>query len=298
MIVSLRREYGNFITSGGQILLLAIGARLESRAGWLICTALVAVLSVFIWASALRRARAVADTPTSRIVSAAQGYVELRGAGKAHAAPLHSPLNGLPCLWFRYRIERKNSENKWLQESSGESDDPFILDDGSGECLVDPEGAEMLITRKESWTRGDRRYTHWLLIERDPLYALGQFSTRGGAHVHIDTDEDVKALLAEWKKKPEELLARFDLDKNGELDMREWDLARRQARREADSGIRELRAVPEVHIMHRPADGRMYLISDLDPDSLASRYRWWTWVHLAIFFGALAGFSYAWRMPA
>lgn len=298
MIVSLRRGYGALITSGGQLLLVLIGIKLESRAGWLACLALMALVSVFAWASAYRRARMVSDTPTSKIASAAQGYAELRGTGRPLGGmPLLSPLTGLPCLWFRFRVERKDNDNKWVQESSGESDASFILDDGTGQCLVDPEGAEMLMTRKDTWIRDDRRYTEWLLIERDPVYALGQFSTRGSVDLHLDSSEDVKALLAEWKRKPEELLARFDLDKDGELDMREWGLARRQARREIAAAHNGVRAQSEVHIMHAPDDGRMYLISDLDPDRLASKYRLWTGLHLAIFFGSLIAVAAVWRVP-
>lgn len=296
MLVSLRREYGQFITSGGQLLLLFVGAKLESRPGWLACLALMALVSVFAWTSAFRRARAVVDTPTSKIASAAQGYVELRGAGKPFAGtPVLSPLTGLPCLWFRYRVERRNSDDKWVQESSGESDASFILDDGSGQCLVDPEGAEMLVSRRDTWTRDDRRYTEWLLLEHDSVYALGDFSTRGSVDLDLDANEDVKALLAEWKKKPEALLARFDLNKDGTLDMKEWELARRQAKREVAQAQREVRQNAEVNIMHVPDDDRMYLISDLEPDRLASKYRLWAWLHLAIFFGALIAFSIVWR---
>ena len=298
MFASLRREYAKLVTSGGLLLLLLIGVKLESRHGWLACLALMTLLSLFTWASAFRRARAVADTPASKVASAAQGYVELRGKGKPlGGTPLLSPLTGLPCLWFRFRVERKDNENKWVQESSGESDASFILDDGSGQCLVDPEGAEMLVTRKESWMRDDHRYTEWLLIERDPVYVLGEFSTRGSVDLDLDSNEDVKALLAEWKKKPDALLARFDLDKDGLLDMKEWELARLQAKREVAAIHREAQAQTEVSVMHAAGDGRMYLISDLDPDRVASRYRLWAWLHLATFFGALVAFAFVWRVP-
>jgi hypothetical protein len=262
-----------------------------------ICVALMVPLSLLAWTSAYRRSRAVSDTPTSRIASAAQGYVELVGAGKPLAgAPLMSPLSHLPCLWFRYTVERKDSDNKWVTEDKGESDASFLLDDGSGECVVDPEGAEMLVTRRDSWTQGDRRYTEWLLIEREKIYAIGQFVTRGSVDLALDSAEDVKQLLAEWKSRPGELLERFDLDKNGQLDLKEWELARAQAKREIAASHRELRASAELHVMNLPDDGRLYLISDLDPDSLASKYRGWSWFHIAIFFAALIALPILWRM--
>ncbi|MBM3391555.1 MAG: hypothetical protein FJY34_06220 [Betaproteobacteria bacterium] len=297
MLVSLRREYGNLVTSGGQLFLLLIGAKTESAFGMFVCVALMAPLSFIAWTSAYRRSRAVDDTPTSRIASAAQGYAELIGTGKPLAgAPLMSPLSHVPCLWFCYTVERRDSDNKWHTEARGESDASFILDDGSGECLVDPEGAEMLMTKKESWVQGDRRYTEWLLIERQTIYALGQFTTRGSADLELHTDEDVKQLLAEWKTRPAELLQRFDLNKDGQLDLKEWALARAQAKREVAADHRDLRTTSELHIMHQPDGGRLYLISDLAPDGLARKYRWWSWFHITIFFGALIALPFLWRM--
>ncbi len=297
MLVRLRRGYGNLVTSGGQLILLLVGLKTESSLGMFVCVALMAPLSLVAWTSAYRRTRAVADTPTSKVASAAQGYVELIGTGKPLAgAPLMSPLTHLPCLWFRYTIERKDNENKWVQESKGESDASFILDDGTGECLVDPEGAEMLVTKKDTWIEGDRRYTQWLLIERQTIYALGQFATRGSVDLDLSVAEDVKHLLAEWKSRPAELLQRFDLDKNGQLDLREWELARSQAKREVLANHRDLRASAELHVMHLPQDGRHYIISDLDPGRLASKYRWWSWFHITVFFGALTALPFIWRM--
>ena len=47
---------------------------------------------------------------------------------------------------MRYRIEHKDSDNKWHTLDSGESEDSFILDDGSGQCVIDPCAAEILTT--------------------------------------------------------------------------------------------------------------------------------------------------------
>jgi len=292
MLGSFRREYAKLVTSCGQLLLLFIGVKLESRTGWLGCLGLIAVLSVFTWASAYRRARAISDTPTARVGSAAQGYTELRGIGKPlGGTPLLSPLSSLPCLWFRYLVERKDKESRWINESSGESDASFLVDDGSGECLVDPEGAEMQISRKDTWTRGNHRYTEWLLIERSPVYALGEFITRGSVDLELDSNEDVKALLAEWKNNPAELQKRFDLDSDGQINAQEWELARAQAKREVATMHREARNNAEVSILRAPADGRMFLISDLDESKLAGKYRLWIWLHLAIFFGSLIAYA-------
>ncbi len=119
MTLSLRQSYAQFITSGGQLVLLFIGLKAESREGWIVCLALIAAISLIAWMSTLRRRRAITDTPTSRIASAAQGYVELLGAGRPlDYPPLLSHLTHLPCLWYRYQVEEKKGD-KWQKVSSG-----------------------------------------------------------------------------------------------------------------------------------------------------------------------------------
>lgn len=292
MLVRLRHGYRQWLVSGGYLLLLFAGAESETASGWRYSLGATAALALVAWLMALRRARAVDDTPTSSVASAAQGYVELLGQGAPLAgAPLLSPLDGRPCLWYRYKVERLR-DNKWETERSGESTDSFMLDDRGGRCVVDPEGAEILPRGSESWREGDYRYTQSTLIAGESIYVLGEFRTWSGDALALDVREDVKQLLAEWKKDMPRLLARFDLDADGTLDLREWQLARSQARREVERNHRELRAAPDTHMIGRPADGRLFLISSLPPERLARRFRYWSYAHAAIFLAALAGVAY------
>jgi len=292
MLVSLRREYAHLVTSGAQLLLLLIGLKLESRNGWLVCLSIMAAISILAWLSALGRMRTIRDTPTSKIASAVQGYVELIGRGHPFGDPMLSKLSALPCLWYRYRIEKRESENKWKMVDSGESDDSFMLRDDSGECVVDPEQAEILTRHRDQWHDGDYRYTEWKLIQNDSLYVIGQFRTQGGSSVVFNSREELNALLAEWKKDMPALLKRFDLDNNGTLDMQEWMLARSAARREVAKLMREEQAQADINIISRPRSGELFLISNLDQEKLARRYLFWSLAHLAIFFGALGGIGW------
>ncbi|HTN94783.1 MAG TPA: hypothetical protein VMJ33_09390 [Gallionella sp.] len=289
MLVSIRREYTHLVTSGAQLLLLLIGLRIDSRNGWLVCLSIMAAISILAWQSALRRLRTIRDTPTSKIASAVQGYVELTGRGHPFGEPLLGQLSRLPCLWYRYKIEKRESENKWKTVDHGESDDTFILRDETGECVVDPEQAEILTRHRDQWHDGDYRYTEWKLIENDNLYVIGRFRTQGGSSLQFDTREELNALLAEWKKDMPDLLKRFDLDGNGTLDMQEWMLARSAARREVAKMMREAQVQQDINIICRPREGELFMISNLDQDKLSRRYLFWSWAHLAIFFGALGG---------
>jgi len=292
MLVSLRRGYAHLVTSGAQLLLLFVGLKLESRNGWLICLTIMAAISILAWLSALNRLRTIRDTPTSRIASAAQGYVELIGRGHSFGEPLISKLRVLPCLWYRYRVERRDSEKDWNTIDSGESYDSFILRDDTGDCVVDPEQAEILTQHRDQWHEGDYRYTEWKLIEHDNLYVIGQFRTQGGSNLEFNTREELNALLAEWKKDMPALLKRFDLDNNGTLDMREWMLARSAAKREVSKMMREAQAQADINIISRPREGELFLISNLDAAKLSRRFLLWSWAHLVIFFGALSGIGW------
>lgn len=297
MLVTLHRGYAYLVTSGAQLLLLLVGLKLESRNGWLACLSIMAAISILAWLSALNRLRAIRDTPTSKIASAAQGYVELTGRGQSFGDPLISKLRLLPCLWYRYKVEQRESEDKWKTIDSGESDDSFMLRDDTGECVVDPERAEILTQHRDQWHDGDYRYTEWKLIENDKLYVIGQFRTQGGSTMAFDTRAELNALLAEWKKNMPALHARFDLDNNGTLDMQEWMLARSAAKREVAKMTREAQAQPDINIICQPRDGKLFLISNLDQDRLSRRYLFWNWAHLAIFFGALGGIGWVLQSP-
>lgn len=292
MLAKLRREYGQLVTSGAQLLLLAVGAQFESRTAWFACLAAIALISLVAWLSALYRLRTIRDTPTSKVASAAQGYVELLGRGAAFAdTPVTSRLRGLPCLWYRYRVEERRGRDEWHTTDSGESPDSFLLRDASGECVIDPEYAEIVTRHHDRWQQGDQRYNEWTLLVNDPLYAIGELHTRNFA-AEFDSRAQLNALLAEWKKDLPTLHARFDLDRNGELDMQEWMLARQAAKREVSRMQREAEAQPDIHLLGPPRDGKLFLISNLTPEKLSRRYLFWSWAHLIIFFGTLAALGW------
>jgi hypothetical protein len=285
----LRGGYVNLITSGSHLLLLLVAARINEAPVWAGCFALISAIGFIAWVSSFRRGRAIADTPTSRIASAAQGYVEIYGRASNDAQFHVQAKNGsFPCVWFRCTTYRRNADNKWQEIDHSVSDSIFEIQDGSGHCMVDPEHAEVITTHSRTWYEGDYKHVEEQLLSSDSIYVLGEFNTVGGANNPLSREEDVRALLAEWKKDQSSLLKRFDLDQDGEIDLQEWELARRAAIREVEKQHRELRQHPGVHVMRRPASGRLYLLSNLSPQQVKRKYTWWGWFHLATFFAGLA----------
>jgi hypothetical protein len=287
MILSFQKGYGQFITSGSQLALLSICMKTESREGWLACLTLMALISLFAWMSTMRRRQAITNMPTSRIASAAQGYVRLFGVGlPIDGPPLLSRKTRQPCLWYRYRKDEKTNKG-WTTVESKESEVSFIIDDGSGRCVIDVEGAEILSWHKETWMQENYRHTEWTLEIDDKIYALGEFRTLGGGSVDLDARQDLSELLAEWKKDNKTLLGRFDLDGDGKLNETEWGLARQAARREVSKMHIEARNESDVNTLSAPGNGRHYQLSNIDPNQLARKYLWWSLFHLTVFLATL-----------
>jgi hypothetical protein len=223
---------------------------------------LTAAAAVFLWRAvrAWRENRLVEDTAASRIRSAAQGYVELTGHGLAlPKAQGTAPLTGLPCTWWRYKIEERSSNGRsrsWTTIDSGTSESAFLLDDGTGQCIIDPRGAEVFPQSSSVWygptewpqvripdgqgflgkladalIPSDRyRYTEYRLHEHETVCALGAYRTLGGVSVE-NPERAVAELLREWKQDQKSLLARFDTNHDGVLESDEWDRARAASRR-------------------------------------------------------------------
>ena len=288
----LRREYAKLLTSGAQLLLLFIGMRLNTRPVWLVCLAAIALISVFAWLSSLYRLRTIRNTPTSRIASAAQGYIELEGRGAQFCdPPILSQLRHQPCLWSRYRVEERDKSD-WRTLESGETSYSFMLRDETGECVIDPEHAEIITQHCDQWQKDNFRYTEWKLIEQDLLYVIGQFRTHSDGILVFDKRQALSEMLADWKADMPALLARFDLDKDGQLSPDEWELARQAAKREVEKVEGDFQAQGATSIVSQPQDGQMFLISNISQAHLSRRYLLWGLAHLIIFFGALGGLGW------
>jgi hypothetical protein len=171
-----------------------------------------------------------------------------------------------------------------VEEDHGESVAHFLLKDDTGECVISPEGAEVLYSRKSVWIQGERRFTEWLLLPNGPLYAIGEFTTAGGADLELDESRDVGELLTDWKKDRARLFARFDRDQSGEVDLAEWEHARLEARSEVQARHAELRSSAGLHLMRKPADGRVFILAAALPGKIGRRFRVWSGVHLAFMF--------------
>ena len=294
MLKDFRSYYLDTIVSTGYLAVVLFVANSEAQNKSIVSLSLLLLVGFFAWVLTYKRVLTIADIATSSIGSAAQGYVELYGRASVNPENLiRSPLSGMSCIWFRYKVySKENSDREWREVSSGVSDTTFEITDSTGQCQVDPDDAEVVSPDRRVSYQGVYKHVEELLFAGGSIYVLGEFSTIGGANSVLSLKEDVSGLLAEWKKNPIQLKKRFDLDGNGEIDLQEWELARHSAIREVEKQHREIRTQSGVNMMRAPHDRRLFLISSMSPQKLRQRYLLWSYFHLAVMLLAVVVFCY------
>ena len=277
--------------------------------GLLVFTAVAGMVGLIVGFSSLRRYRLIEDIPTARVRSAPQGYVELNGTAAAMPGePIVAPLTQTQCCWYSYRIEERGGR-EWRAIQSGASDGLFLLRDDTGECVIDPEGAEVDSSHSRTWY-GDAsslglpgmhrlerdfgvglraatrmlgytgalldqgyRYTERIILEGDPLYAIGWFHSLDDSDLEESERARMAGLLRDWKTHPERLRERFDRNRDGMIDQEEWEEAREAARRQARQELAGARRQTHVHVLRKPK-GRPFLIANREEQMVVRRLRW------------------------
>ncbi len=270
-----------------------------SPAGFWVGSGIAAIAAVFTLRLGLRafsNLRVVLDTPTAKIRSAAQGQLELQGHAHPDREPLAARLTGIPCVWYRYRIEERRRSGKhenWITVEKGDAKRPFLLDDGTGRCLVEPTGADLHCRDHDRWYSGRRggspnapsgagwpglfagRRRYRMSEERIApgayVYVMGHFETpRRGVR---QRQQLTRQLLSQWKRDPERMRA-FDLDGDNQISPDEWEQARDVAQRVAALGEQRISAqAPQSRITRGPDPRHPFVISTEGEEALVTRLR-------------------------
>ena len=291
---------------------------------WAIGLTIATIAGFFSAFTFIHRKRIIQDTPTSKIRSAAQGYLELIGVGQLmEGQPIVSPLTSKSCTWFHYHVEEKRGSgknSKWVTVRKETSDNLFLLKDDTGHCVIDPEGAKVTVNDKRVWYGhsanpptttnnfekkstlgkftasftsgfGRYRYTEKLLHPDENLYAIGFYKTVGGAGAKFDINEDVRELIREWKNDTNAIMKRFDENKDGEIDLNEWQKVRDEAYKEVVKKHSHQKTLPPIHLMEKTNDRRRpYILSAVEQDDLTRRLHYFSVLSIGAFLicGSLA----------
>ena len=234
------------------------------------------------------RRRLIQDTPTSRIRSAAQGYVEFEGwAENSPSSPIFSPLTHTACTWYRYKVEERHTNSKgqteWKTIRSGTSSHLFLLDDNTGECVIDPDKAIVETAHKRVWQTGDLRYTEELIHPLEQLYALGWLKSY--EPLQSSVHDWVRDTVITWKSDPA-TRHRYDLDGDGELNASEFAALRKDAKAAAikaqQAELQERSMEGQTHMLNAgDPQGRPLILSTHPQHKLAERLRRHAWLWLA-----------------
>lgn len=268
-------------------------------------------------------ARLIEDTPTTLIEYAQQGYVELNGIAQAmDETPLLAPLTGTPCCWFSYRIE-KRGDKSWRSVEQKSSGHPFLLNDRTGVCRIEPTGARVTTGERDVWYGNSRlplttglpsnqpkvkllgglltletefsgryRYTEERIAAGSTLYVIGDFKTVDDLDHQVRRNNTTRGILSAWKQDKRALLARFDRDRNGEIDAAEWEQARLAASAEGELAYRAMQSSTTAHSLS--SSNKPFLISTLPQFALVKRLQLLATGSIAAFF--IAGSIGVWMI--
>jgi hypothetical protein len=290
MLQKLHGHWVNFITLaivgglslGGYLLQL----RTASFETWPVLLATGIGFTIFATLFNYQRLLVLSEAPISTIAAAAQGYIELHGT--ASTTPiLKTPYHGIPCVWYRawvyanrYDEESGKRDTRLLEYN--ESNQVFELKDRTGVCMVNPKGAEVISTEQRTRLKNDHRYVEQYLPVGKPLYVLGYLDTRERHAPQAIINRDIGKLLHAWKADSVKLLQRFDANRDGKIDLLEWEKARSQARQQVELHHQMHANTGEAFTLSKSSDGKLFLISILSPQNLRSKHLCWSLIHLGI----------------
>lgn len=262
----------------------------------------------------LRHTRLMEDMPTSKVRSAPQGYVELEGTVRLlDDTEIISPLTQAACVWWFYEIEKRVQSGKntsWKTIDKKTSDIPFLLEDDTGCCVVNPAGAEVITTESRVWygggawpegpprgsrffSSGNYRYTERLIHRGAKVYALGLFSTQGVVADATAEQNALRELLAAWKQ-DETKMKLFDVNRDGKVDVKEWTAARQVALKQ----LRQLKQEVHTSGLHSLCKGEItaqpFILSAVLQKDLCRRWRWYSGLCFAWFL--IGGALLVWQM--
>lgn len=256
---------------------------------------------------AFRRYRIMNGTATSRIRSAAQGHVELKGLAEfMQNGIIQSPFSGNRCVWYHCTIDKRKRSGKrttWTNISDECSNQLFRLVDDTGDCIIDPDHAHVIPETDLTWygdhtesrnqspaknrivslNLGEYRFRERLIRPATPIYAMGWFKTIYSNVSDESIAEQAEDLVKQWKLQPHRYLSEFDIDQNGKIQQGEWNAIRAEARKQVLAKINQQQR--EYHLISRPDDkSHPYILSALDEDIVVSRKRLKAYASLTLAF--------------
>ncbi|MCK9573438.1 MAG: E3 ubiquitin ligase family protein, partial [Candidatus Omnitrophica bacterium] len=205
----------------------------------------------------------IENIPTSTIRGLALGLVELIGKAKKEKL-LKSPFTGTDCVLYRYTVERyekRGKSSRWVTVADGDTFYcPFWINDGTGQMLVFPKNAELMLPIDYEFTSGwfksmpsslvdfmrnngisyksflgnyQMRFREWYITEGQDVYVLGTANKTNNKTNDFmkNRNETLNKRLGELKEDAV-FMKEADADKDGNISQEEWSVAVNKVERE------------------------------------------------------------------
>ena len=133
--------------------------------------------------------RQMARVPETEVRAVVPGETKLTGTAiqyKAGGGLLVSPDTKTRCIYYRYHVERRETDSdgdsKWVTVRDDKEFKNFLLKDETGEILIKPNrGVDFNIPESHTRRRGDMRYTEYRLDPGDQAFVFGYAEASSGA---------------------------------------------------------------------------------------------------------------------
>lgn len=203
----------------------------------LLVDAIVLVIILRLAFQHIRHGRLIEDTPTAKLRSAAQGYVEIQGHQNIFTqAVTCSPYSQDICTWYEVKLEqhvRSGKNSYWHTIDHRYCQNPIYVYDGTGECIVCPDPKTKIYTSfYRSWhgfspraTKppknivmkilswfGSYRFSERLLLPETPIYVIGMLATYSLDNAAMLSKFGIYAEhLSQWQDEQVKVISSLDL---------------------------------------------------------------------------------------
>jgi len=118
------------------------------------------------------------------------------------------------------------------------------------------------------------RYTEKRIHSGDPLYTLGMFVTLGAYEGESTIRTETRDLLSSWKRNKKNLLKRFDLNQDGQIDLREWEIVQKTAGKEVAKPQPNKTKLTQTNVLKKPSNPDLpFILSATSQSELIFRQR-------------------------
>jgi hypothetical protein len=292
------------------VLTLAIAATASGMAALLVSSviaggfALLAAGALALTHSAalFSRKREIENIPTSSVRSSAIGLCELSGKARA-IRPMTTPFSLMPCVYYEFRLVAREegglTSGSWtldrlggrapggwralasvaVREGGGgrthvvtgsSGDVPFLIEDETGSVEVDPRGAIVHVSSRQTFHRPPFSESiavpgsivtveETYIPEGYRLYVLGELRqiVPNPAHEREEIARRLRDLKADRER-----MAACDADGDGTVDIAEWDAARSEVERQWNAARAGSDGRSDRLVIGRPESRDLFFISE------------------------------------